>query len=297
MRISVVIPSYNAGHVLGRAVVSVLRQALAAEIIVVDDGSTDDTGEVINYLLHEHGDLHGRLRYVKQANAGPGAARNHGARIARGEWVALLDADDYWYGGKLERQTAFMHRFPRAAVYFAGVDLEDGAGRRSRRLPPVHGPVTWEMLTRENLVPSPTPLVHRETFLDVGGFDEVRRLAEDWDLWLRLAERGPLMAQREALACYLDSETGLHRDPRMLEGSWAVLCASLSRMRSRELRPGVADRAFANLLRDESYSLLRAGRPGESLRVGMRAVRHDRRQLPAVARIAVRAALDGVVAA
>ena len=108
--ISVVIPAYNHGRFLREAIDSVLAQTYAPlEIIVVDDGSTDDTEQIVR----SYGD---RVRYIRQQNAGVGAARNNGIANARGEYVAFLDSDDLWLPEKLAVQVEYMRRHPECAA-------------------------------------------------------------------------------------------------------------------------------------------------------------------------------------
>jgi glycosyltransferase involved in cell wall biosynthesis len=250
MQVSAIIPTYNYGHVVGRAIQSVLDQSYpVAEIIVVDDGSTDDTADAVAAVARAH---HGHtIRYLRQENAGPSAARNHGARAAGSPWIAYLDADDYWYRHKIAAQTAFLAQVPNAALLFSGVDMETIDGIQKPAKPPRAGYYSWAELLRENWVFSPTPLLRRDVFFAAGEFDESRRYAEDWDCWLRMAETAPVAGQRDALARYLDHGTGLHASSRMIRGSWSVLGAALARG-VQKLHKNDADRAMAALLASEA---------------------------------------------
>src|SRR5664280_1650862 len=123
-KVSVVIPTYNRLAYLREALDSVLAQTRAAdEILVVDDGSTDGTEAAISALPAP-------VRYLRQQNAGPAAARNHGLREAKGDWIAFLDSDDLWVPEKLEAQMDFLERNPAVELLFAhminfGPDGED----------------------------------------------------------------------------------------------------------------------------------------------------------------------------
>jgi glycosyltransferase involved in cell wall biosynthesis len=294
MQVSCVIPTYNCAAFVPRAVASACGQAHIGEVIVVDDGSTDATEEALAALCADSAAVRNRLHYVRQANAGPSAARNHGVRLARSPWVAFLDADDYWYPRKLEKQIAFRQSCPGGVLYFSGVDIENNDGRRRRALPPRAGPIEWADLLLWNWVESPTPLLCIEVFHAAGGFDENRSLAEDWDLWLRIAERGSLVAQREALACYWDRSEGLHASPGMMEGAWEVLLQAIRRQRGGALRPGLADRAFASLFLGEAYDLALSGDRQAAIGRGLQALHHDWRKLPAVSRLALKSALTAL---
>lgn len=174
-RISAVIPAYNAARFVCRAIDSVLAQTYPAhEVIVVDDGSQDDTARIVK----RYGSA---VRLVRQANAGPGAARNHGARISTGEWIGLLDADDAWLPEKLERQVPFMSD--------SGVGLVHSSDAISE---PVPDRVTFERLWKRNCIPNSAAVIRRTTWDSVGGCDEDRALisVEDYNLWLRIAAAG-----------------------------------------------------------------------------------------------------------
>ena len=172
--ISVVIPAYNAAGCVGRAIESALAQTYPpVEVLVVDDGSRDNTAEVVARYPAP-------VRLVRQANGGPGAARNHGARLAVGEWIALLDADDAWRPGKLERQIAYTDNAKVAVVHARA------------RAPHVVDPVSFAALWNRNFLITSTVIIRRAAFQEVGGFDEDRALigVEDYNLWLRIAAAG-----------------------------------------------------------------------------------------------------------
>ena len=198
--VSVIIPTYNRGALLVEAVESALAQRRPPEeILVIDDGSRDDTAA----RMAAYGE---RVRYVRQANAGPSAARNHGFRLARGEFLALLDSDDLWTPDRLERQLEVLQRHPDTDVVF-GREVLFGAGQPDRDwnlhdpevlrvLRLTTGPLVpiLPLLIRENVVPTSTALFRRALLDRTGGIDESLRQAEDWDLWLRFALAGARFA-------------------------------------------------------------------------------------------------------
>ncbi len=182
--VSVVIPTYNNAGTLAEAVASVRAQNWPElEIIVVDDGSTDHTPEALKALTGPD------LRIIRQANAGPAAARNAGIAEANREWVAFLDADDIWLPGKLDAQFDALSRRPDARFCFTDsvVRYLDGT-EELRACRTTDQPLFRELLSG-NLLGTPTMLVHGTCFRDVGVFDPELRTGEDWDLWLRLAFR------------------------------------------------------------------------------------------------------------
>ena len=181
--VSVVIPTYNLAQFLPDAIASVREQNWPdLEIIVVDDGSTDDTPGVLERLARE-----GQLRCFRQENAGASAARNRGIKEARKEWVAFLDADDLWMPGKLAAQFEALERKPSAAFSFGDQRLrfKDGSevDQPSRA---TDAPLLLQMLVG-NIFATPAVIARRDCFDAVGLFDTRLRTGEDWDMWMRLA--------------------------------------------------------------------------------------------------------------
>ena len=200
--VSAIIPAYNAAAFVGAAIDSALAQTHpACEIIVVDDGSSDDTSAIVARYAAP-------VRLIRQANAGPGAARNRAAREARGDWLAMLDADDTWLPHKLERQLPFGEPAAVGLVF-----ARDPWDERFRiRIPPR---VTFEYLWQRNFVKNSGAMVRRTTFEALGGFDERRELigVEDYNLWLRIAAAGWAVVNcPEDLFVYTPGPNALTRD-------------------------------------------------------------------------------------
>lgn len=189
--ISVIIPTHNYARFLPMAIESVLAQTRPAdEIIVVDDGSTDDTAAIVARYA-ERG-----VRYLYKENGGVSAARNLGIRESRGSLIAFLDSDDEWLPGKLALQVAHMDAHPTAGLV-TGSDWEiDDAGARApwlNRRPPVGAQMMYPAILIENNIGTPSLVMLRRRCLDrVGLFDEEVGLAQDWDLWIRLAKEYPV---------------------------------------------------------------------------------------------------------
>ncbi|MFN0055130.1 MAG: glycosyltransferase family 2 protein [Planctomycetales bacterium] len=188
-RVSVIIPTYNRAGFLRGALDSVLSQDyLDREILVVDDGSTDDTAD----LVAAYGPL---VRYVRQANGGAASARNHGLRLATGELVAFLDSDDLFLPGKLREQAQFLMQNPAAVLVYAWYSILDDEGRtRLGRRCELTGLVPAQLLARcmQGPLATPTIMARRTALLEAGGFDEQMTLSEDIDLWCRVAWLGPI---------------------------------------------------------------------------------------------------------
>jgi glycosyltransferase involved in cell wall biosynthesis len=193
--VSVVVPAYNRESYLAQALDSVLAQGeLVREVIVVDDGSTDRTREIIQGFGPP-------VRYLGQPNRGPSAARNAGLRLCTGEFIAFQDSDDLWPAGKLARQIDFLRA--HTAVDFVFGDMANFLVDPSRentaeiRNPQLHdylvGHATdlkdlYRWLVVDNVVPTPTVVARAAAVRRVGFFDEQLRLAEDLEYWLRSLE-------------------------------------------------------------------------------------------------------------
>lgn len=188
--ISIIIPAFNAASVLGDALRSVQQQDYPYfETFVVDDGSTDETATVARSFVEQDR----RFVLLQQANGGISAARNAGLAAAHGEWIAFLDADDTWFPDKLARQVQCLHDAPAVDFVFSNYYLWDGQNDLRLR-DAAHKHFRMEdftrLLVRFNLLGTLTVMVRQEVMSRVGPFDPELALAEDWDMWLRLAEAG-----------------------------------------------------------------------------------------------------------
>lgn len=194
VEVSVVVPAYNAARYLAQTMASVLaQQAVALELLVVDDCSTDGTAALVQAAAA--GDA--RVRYLRMpANSGgPAGPRNRGVQAARGRWVALCDADDLWHPRKLRLQIDLAAREAADLVCSAIEDFADGdtPALPGQALPAQltsHPLPYWQMLLKDRIATS-SVLCRRDALLHGGGFDTARELiaVEDYDLWLRLMER------------------------------------------------------------------------------------------------------------
>jgi glycosyltransferase involved in cell wall biosynthesis len=196
--VSVVIPAYNAAPYLAETLTSVRAQtAPHYEIIVVDDGSIDDTVSIAERF---------GARCLRQSNLGASTARNAAIRAARGQYVAFLDADDLWAPDKLEKQAAYLAAHPDTVWIYSDALVFDSATRHmicriGERIQLYSGDILRPLLLR-SFIPSATPVVQRDALFEAGLFDEARerRIGEDWSLWLRIAERHPVAFLDEPLA-------------------------------------------------------------------------------------------------
>jgi hypothetical protein len=219
----VVIPTYNRAHTVLDAVQSVLAQRFGdLELIVVDDGSTDDTAEQLARVTDP------RLHYVAGPHAGVSAARNLGVRKAAGELIAFLDSDDLWFPDKLGREVAFLRRHPGVDIVFSDLEKRQGDvvfpsfmrqtavfSRRLRHRSYPDGlvlePRDMRLTLLEEVPIKPSALtLRRAAFEAVGGFDERWSSSEDWEFLLRLAQRYRFAYLDRPLAVLTISPDSLH---------------------------------------------------------------------------------------
>ena len=181
--ISVIIPLYNKVSEIELTLRSVLSQSVSPrEIIVVDDGSTDGSAEVVERLATP------LVRLIRQPNCGVSAARNRAMREATGEWVALLDGDDMWCSDYLATVAEMIERWPTCGAYGTGFSVDDGERCVEAAYCQREGIVDFfaESMTRYVLIPSATTL-RRDLALELGGFPEGMRMGEDQFLWTKIA--------------------------------------------------------------------------------------------------------------
>jgi glycosyltransferase involved in cell wall biosynthesis len=204
--ITVIIPTYNRSGLLVEALNSVVNQTQRAdEIIVVDDGSTDNTREVVAAFGNG-------VIYIKQQNAGPSAARNNGMRKAKGDFVALLDSDDLWVPNRLFLQSQAVRRDPELSFLFgleakfsgssdsAEVLLDESLLNELRSYKQAI-PDPLALLFRDNVIPTSSVFFRRSCLATVGFLDESLNQAEDYDWWLRFAEAGFQFGFIDAVLC------------------------------------------------------------------------------------------------
>lgn len=183
--ISVIIPTYNRAHTLRRAINSVLKQSFRDfELLVVDDGSTDETAK----LIGECNDT--RLSYCYQENRGVSAARNSGIEKARGEWLCFLDSDDEWKERKLEKQVAFHDRYPDILIsQTEEIWIRNGKHANPRKKHEKERGMIYEKSLPLCLISPSSVMIHQSVFETIGLFNENYPACEDYELWLRLTCR------------------------------------------------------------------------------------------------------------
>lgn len=257
--VTVVIPAWQAGPYLRGTLESLAQQtSLPEAVVVVDDGSTDDTASIATEL---------GATLVKQDRHGPGAARNRGVAMAKTEFVAFLDADDWYSPDKLERSVDVLDELHAACVatdaWIVRGDRIHGRKNRRRFVPAA---LTTERLLQGSPIVCSSVVARTAAVRDAGGFDEHPDLVatEDFDLWLRMSQREPIAYLDEPLTYYRVHAGSLSANSRFLRG--------LDRILERVSQQHVGEAHFQNLVRrrradvrlDLAWDLLSTGRRAEA---------------------------------
>lgn len=220
-KVSVVIPTYNYGRFIQQSIEGVLAQSHPIfEIIVVDDGSKDNTEEVVKRFGE-------KVRYIKQANAGVCAARNNGVKAAGGDFIAFLDADDIWFPEKIEKQMAkFESDSEIGLVHCAVREFDSNSGEVVRLY--LEGEEGWVanshlLFERPVIIPSGSVImVSRIAFETVGGFDTNLKVGEDWDFCYQVARKFKVGFAHEVLVNYRNHGGNTHLNIAEMERSMKI---------------------------------------------------------------------------
>lgn len=244
--VSVIIPAYNRAHCIKASVESVLNQTYPVkEIIIADDCSRDNTQEVIEQMGDD------RIRYVRlPENRGAGGARNFGAALASGEYIAFHDSDDRWDPEKLAKQMAYYEKHPECGLVYNAFSVLLSGKEEPSIFPDMHsgrkleGNILPELLLK-NTIDAPTMLFRREVFEGLGGFDESMRSLEDWDLALRVARRYPIGFVPEVLLYSENTADGVSSN---CAAYYQSRCSMLRKFRAEYLQTGTLNAAVQQVL-------------------------------------------------
>jgi glycosyltransferase involved in cell wall biosynthesis len=271
IEVSAIIPTYNRRDLVIRAIESVLAQTRSVEeIVVIDDGSTDGTGDI---LRERYGD---RIRYVYQPNAGVSAARNHGMSIAQGRYFALLDSDDEWLPEKTARQIEWMEAHPDFGMVLCDVERIDAQRRvidifHRREVIREDGWALRWIIHNPALAPA-SAVLRREVFADIGGFDESLRTAEDIDFHLRIAHRWRIGVIEAPLVRAMRGHDGLSAESSTYDDYVRVVERAVEHARDK-VDAAELDRALAATYARNARGLLIQKRWREGCRMAAQAWR------------------------
>ncbi len=228
--VSIIVPAYNAEATIEETLLSACAQTHSLiEIIVVDDGSTDRTVEIITRIAKSDD----RVRLLRQANGGVACARNNGLANARGKWIAPLDADDVWHPHKLARQLGCLSNDGEAGVvYCSSYDIDENSIVINRRLDQglYEGWVTPALVVNNFLGNSSTPLLRYDLIVSVGGWDSGLRAhgaqgCEDWLLYLSLSQLTRFVVEPAFLVGYRQTRGAMSRDVGQMRRSHRLVMA------------------------------------------------------------------------
>lgn len=262
--VSVVIPAYNAAAFITHAVDSVLAQTyLHREILIVNDGSTDDTARV----LEAYGEA---LRVIHQPNGGLSNARNRGIREARGEFVALLDADDRWLPTKLARQVELLQAHPEIGFCSTRTRVEapDGTPTGEWPCPQLDGALLRTLFLCNGSIPGSGSgvLVRRCLFATVGLFDETLRSLEDIDMWMRLAAVTDYACIDEPLTTIVKHPDSMSRNLNVMRTAALQVMRKNRHLLPQSDRGGLWQAGYASVLADYAKWEYRQGQRGRAMR-------------------------------
>lgn len=291
--VSVIVPAYNAARYVAEALQSITEQGHAPlEVLLVDDGSTDDTVTLVRRQFPA-------VRVISQPNAGVAEARNTGLRHARGDLICLLDADDGWYPGKLRAQIEHLRTHPETgAVYHAWRVWAAAADGSYPALPaPPQGQAgeivaelsgwIYPQLLLDCVVHTSSIMIRREFVEQLGGFRADLVNGEDYDYWLRLSRLTRIDKLAGVYSFYRAAPGSLTSSVKTVNYEYEVVCAALHRWGrqgpdGRSLPPMAVRRRLGKLAFDFAYAHLRGGSPTLARRAALRCVRHDPRRLKAL---------------
>ncbi|MBP8299284.1 MAG: glycosyltransferase family 2 protein [Planctomycetes bacterium] len=269
--VAVIIPAFNAGAYLQVTLDSLKQQTvLPVQVIVVDDGSTDGTSAI----AERNG-----VTCIRQERAGPGAARNRGIAAATTEYLAFLDADDWYALDKIERSLDQLRELGAACIatdaWLVRGDRVERRRNERQMLPTV---MTTELLLSSNPIVLSSVVARREAVLAVGGFDAERELfgTEDYDMWLRLSQREPIAYLPEALTFYRLHGPGQICNPHLVSGVDRVLDKVGAAYAGEAHFENLVRRRRAEVRVEMAADLLRAGKRDEARTMLAEARKHAR---------------------
>ena len=234
--VSTIIPAYNSVEYIGEALESALRQNYEnQEVIVINDGSTDGTGQILKSFGN-------RIRVINQTNAGSAVARSHGIRVARGKYLAFLDADDLWLPGKLVAQVSHLERNPEVGmVYSAWQEWYPEANGQfvAPAMDKINGDADaletqssgwlYNALLLDCIIHTTTVVMRSNVAREVGDFDKALKRGQDYDYWLRVSRLTPIHKLRGVYSLYRVHPESITNRPHAVNYNHLVLQKTLDR--------------------------------------------------------------------
>jgi len=281
--VSVIVPTYNCAAFVRSAIDSVLAQSYAPiEVVVVDDGSTDETLAVLSGFGE-------RIRVFSQSNAGPAAARNRAVAQAHGEYLAFLDGDDLWLPGHLEGLMQHLVAHPEVKVAFADwlvwhadadgtyppIDIAPG----TLQLDPATSGWLYTRLLFDSVIHIIACVIHRSVYETVNGFDEALRTGSDYDFWLKVSRRYPVAKLQGLVAVYRQNPQSVTYRLRAEDNAYrllnrAIAAYGISDDAGNRVDPSAIAARLAHLSFVHGYRHFWDGDPGIATRSFLLALRH-----------------------
>jgi len=220
--VSIIMPTFERAAVITKSLESVGNQSFDDyELIIIDDGSVDNTGFLVERYLKEHSFRH-QPRYLKQENQGPSSARNQGIALCRAELIAFIDSDDTWNRDKLRKQVDYLNSHLETAMVYSDVryicpDDQTVHNCLKSAYEDLSSGKIFNNLIKQSFIITSTVMVRKHVFDNSGLFNESMRVSEDWELWLRIAEKYKIDCIKEPLVDYYFHQNNLHKNIKLLE--------------------------------------------------------------------------------
>lgn len=264
--VSVVIPCYNCVKTLRTSVESIIAQEeISAQIVLVDDGSTDETPSLMRELCACYP---GRIITAYQSNQGPSAARNKGITLIDSDYIAFLDSDDYWAPNKLHQSISFMIQHPEYGLSHTQAIMvgEDGNYFRAMQSRAAYKGNCFAELVRQNGLITSTVCIRREVVKRCGLFDVSLRVCEDWEYWIRIAHDFEFGVLEEALTYYRVHETNVsHQIERMQAGHRKLIEMNYLKYGNGAVAKEIFDEAYVVFHSDYCVGFANAGKYSSAL--------------------------------